>query len=196
MLNAVVTIESINDYPGTANDSIKSFAKGLFDIYGIGNMPKNKGVLLVVAKKDRKARIELGAGYGQSLNGAAQEIMQKTIIPYFKKDKYAKGVTEGVRDIVLVFANQRIGVPWTLIICIAAVPILGLIAYSLFKSGKTGWGWAVVGIIFILVLVIVRILFTIIKHMPRNRSSSWSSGGFGGGFGGGFSGGGGATGSW
>ena len=192
----VVTIDSIKDYPGTDNDSIESFATGLFNAYGIGNMPANNGILLLVAKKDRKARIELGKGYGRSMDAASEKIMQGTIIPYFKKDQYAKGITEGVREIVLVFAKIRFGVPWTLIICIAAVPILGLIAFSLFKNGKRGWGWAVVGILFILVLVIIRIIFTIMKHLPTSDSSSWSSGGFGGGFGGGSSGGGGATGSW
>ena len=193
---AVVTIDSIKDYPGTANDNIESFAAGLFNAYGIGNMPADNGILLLVAKKDRKARIELGKGYGHTMDDASEKIMQGTIIPYFKKDQYAKGITEGVREIVRVFAKIRFGVPWTLIICIALVPVLGLIAFSLFKNGKRGWGWAVVGILFVLVLVIIRIIFTIMKHLPDKNSNTWSSGGFGGGFGGGSSGGGGATGSW
>ena len=54
----VVTINSIHDYPGTVNDAIESFARGLFDAYGIGNMPKNDGVLLLVCRADRQARIE------------------------------------------------------------------------------------------------------------------------------------------
>ena len=60
---AVVTILSIQDYPGADVSSIENFATGLFNTYGIGNMPKNDGVLLLVAVKDRKARIELGGGY-------------------------------------------------------------------------------------------------------------------------------------
>jgi uncharacterized protein len=57
----VVIIDSIRHYPGTPNSSIEPFAMGLFDAYGIGNMPENNGVLLLVAVRDRKARIELGA---------------------------------------------------------------------------------------------------------------------------------------
>ncbi|MHC4497260.1 MAG: TPM domain-containing protein, partial [Planctomycetota bacterium] len=57
----VVTINSIKDFPGTSNRTIEEFAKALFDTYGIGNMPKNDGVLLLVARRDRKAKIELGA---------------------------------------------------------------------------------------------------------------------------------------
>ena len=54
---AVVIIRSIQDYD-TENTHIESFATGLFDIYGIGNLPKNDGVLLLIARGDRKARID------------------------------------------------------------------------------------------------------------------------------------------
>lgn len=192
---AVVTIDSIEDFPG-GGTSIESFAQGLFDKYGIGNLPKNDGVLLLVARNDRKARIELGAYYGQSRDGDANRIMQNTIVPQFKKGNYSKGITNGVKDLVYEFAGCRIGVPWGLIGLIAAVPILILIAYSLFKNGKTGWGWVTVGLIIVIILAIIRIVFSILNHMPSSSSSTWSSGGFGGGFGGGSSGGGGATGSW
>jgi len=193
---AVLTINSISDYPGTSNSSLQSFAKGLFNEYGIGNMPKNNGILLLIAKKDRKAKIELGAYYGHTRDMDALKIMDNKIIPYFKKDAYAKGIMNGVKAIVYEFSGCRIGIPWNLIIMLLAIPVCILIAYSLFKNGKRGWGWVVIGMIFIIILVSLRVIFTIIKHLPSSRSSSWSSGGFGGGFGGGFSGGGGASGSW
>ena len=193
---AVVTIDSISDYPGTKNNSIESFATGLFNKYGIGNMPKNDGVLLLIAKSDRKARIELGVHYGRNRDGDAQKIMDKVIVPQFKKDAYNKGIMNGVKAIVREFSGCRIGIPWGIIAMIAAVPLCALIAYSLFRSGKRGWGWVVVGLIFVLLLAIIIGVFLILKHMPSSSSSSWSSGGFGGGFGGGSSGGGGASGSW
>lgn len=193
---AVVTIHSIRDYPGTDNSSIESFAKGLFNKYGIGNMPKNDGMLLLIAKGDRKARIELGAHYGHARDADAQKIMDKIIIPNFKNERYGKGIMNGVKAMSEEFARCRIGIPWGLLTMIGAVPVLILIAFSLFRNGKRGWGWVVVGIIFVLLLAIIKTVFTIMKHMPSGDSSGWSSGGFGGGFGGGFSGGGGATGSW
>jgi uncharacterized protein len=193
---AVVTIYSIKDYKGTDNSSIESFAKGLFDKYGIGNLPKDDGILLLVAVKDRKARIELGKHYGHSRDADANRIMQDVIIPEFKKDDYAAGITKGVEAILSEFAGLRVSFPWSLVIIPLAIIVLGLIAYSLFKNGKKGWGWVLVGIIVILVLALIRIIFTIVSNMPKGPSSGWSSGGFGGGFGGGSSGGGGATGSW
>ena len=193
---AVVTIHSIMDYPDSANDSVVSFATGLFNQYGIGNLPENDGVLLLVARNDRKARIELGKGYGRSRDSDAVRIMEGSIVPQFKNDRYAEGITGGVQGIMEEFAGVHVGVNWTLIVLIIAIPIVGVIAYSLFKSGKRGWGWVCVGILVILLLAVFKTLHTVAQSMPEGSSDSWGSGGFGGGFGGGSSGGGGATGSW
>ena len=202
---AVVTIFSINDYPDTYNSSIESFARNLFDIYGIGNMPQNDGVLLLVAAKDRKARIELGASYGNLRDRDMRRVMDREIVPYFKRADYAGGITNGVREIAREFAGTRIGPNWILIIMIAVIPVIALIACSLFKNGKRGWGWVCVGLVIILLMAVIRILATVATTVGESTggsggslgsSGSWSPGGFGGGFGGGSSGGGGATGSW
>ena len=195
----VVTIYSIKDYKGTPNGSIESFAKGLFDKYGIGNLPKEDGILLLIAKKDRKARIELGKYYGHSRDGDANRIMQNVSIPHFKKDQYAEGIEDGVVALVEEFTSLSV-TPisyyfyWGIGILIAIIA-LSLICRSLFINGKKGWGWVCVGIIIILLLALLRIILIIFNNMPESSSSSWSPGGFGG-FGGGSSGGGGATGSW
>ena len=193
---AVVTIESVSDYPGAAGPSIEAFATGLFDGYGVGNLPANDGVLLVVARGDRKARIELGVAYGQRRDRDASRIMDNVIVPRFKQGDYAGGITEGVRAIMLEYAGVRVGTNWKLIGLLVAIPAVGLIAFSLFRSGKRGWGWIVVGLLIVLVIAVFTVVAAAIQHAPRGSSDSWSSGGFGGGFGGGSSGGGGATGSW
>ena len=193
---AVVTLPSFRDYPGARSRSIEVFAQGLFDSWGIGNMPANDGILLLVARQDRKARIELGAGYGESRDADAGRIMQQSILPHFREDDYNEGITEGVRAIVSEFASLRFGFPRRLAWTSGAILAGILIAVSLFRNGKRGWGWVVIGFVFVLVLFLFRMLQGIARHMPESSSSSWSPGGFGGGFGGGFSGGGGATGSW
>ena len=188
----VVTIYSLKDYPGTPNNSIEDFAKDLFDAYKIGNMPKNNGVLLLVALKDRKARIELGAGYRHSRDSDATRIMQNIIIPQFKKNHYDKGTINGVRSIIREFSGMIIIPGWIKIIVATVIPIFAVIAFSLFRKGKRGWGWICVGLIIVLILAFVRLLQKTVEALPEGSPS----GGFGGGFGGGFSGGGGATGSW
>jgi len=193
---AVVTIGSVRDYPGTPNRSIESFATALFNAYGIGNRPANNGILLLIAKDDRDLRIELGAGYPLSRNTDAKRIIDNVIVPRFRTGNYAEGVTEGIRALMLDFAGVRTGINWSLIILAVAALIGVLIAISLFRQGKRGWGWVTVGVIVVLLLAIWRLLATISRHMPIGSSSGWSPGGFGGGFGGGFSGGGGASGHW
>lgn len=216
----VVTITSVQDYMGkpksladsfdeqvrekygaiyrqapSSSVSIETFARGMFDAYGIGNMPENNGVLLLVAVKDRKACIELGAGYGHERDMDARRIVDNEILPYFRKEDYAGGIMSGVKAILLEFGGLRVGYNWPLITVAGAIPVVGLISYSLFRSGKRGWGWICVGLLIVLVLALLYILRQTLRHMPKGRSSGWSSGGIGG-FGGGFSGGGGATGSW
>jgi uncharacterized protein len=185
----VVTILSIKEFEGTPNDSIEEFTTALFNKYGIGNLPANNGVLLLVSVGDRKARIELGASYGHARDADAQRIMNGIIVPKFKNADYAGGITEGVKAIAKEFANVRIGKNWTLIILLISLPVLGIVAYSLFKNGKRGWGWVVVGFLFVIVLLIISMLYQAARAMPKTAGGA-------GGFGGGSSGGGGATGSW
>ena len=74
-------------------------------------MPANDGVLLLVARQDRKARIELGAGYGKSRDADAARIMERSILPHFRDDDYGEGITEGVRAIAAELASLRFGFP-------------------------------------------------------------------------------------
>ncbi len=201
----VVIVNSIKDYKGTANGSIETFATGLFDKYGIGNLPRNDGILLFVAYKDRKVKIELGKFYGHDFDYKAMKIVQETIIPKFKQSKFADGIYDGTIAIVETFTPLQVSPLWQrylpVILVSIGIIVLCFIAFSLFKSGKKGWGWVCVGVIFILLLVLMRLIVAILSSAndvtgSSGHSSSWSSGGFGGGFGGGSSGGGGATGSW
>lgn len=211
----VVTINSIKDFPGTSNRTIEEFATALFDAYGIGNMPKNDGVLLLVAVKDRKARIELGAGYGHRRDSDSSRIMNKRIIPSFRKGRYDQGIIKGARSLAYEFAYVFPIPTWALIVALGiAAYALILIAISLFRNGKRGWGWICAGFLIVALLalswVILRLVISALAALRRvlaalpeaddygGSDDGWfGGGGFGGGgFGGGFSGGGGATGSW
>jgi len=191
----VVTINSIKDFPGTSNGTIEEFAAGLFDAYGIGNMPKNDGVLLLVAVKDRKARIELGAGYGRRRDSDSRRIMDKKIVSNFRKERYAKGIIEGTESLVREFAGISTIPFWIPVVAISILTfLLVLVVTSLFMSGKRGWGWVMTGLLIVVLLALLCLLAGIFRTAFSGRGGG---GGFGGGgFGGGFSGGGGATGGW
>jgi uncharacterized protein len=59
----VVTIPSLSAYEASGQ-GIDQYATALFDAWGIGSRDRNYGMLLLVSAGDRKARIELGAGFG------------------------------------------------------------------------------------------------------------------------------------
>ncbi|MEW6621475.1 MAG: TPM domain-containing protein [bacterium] len=94
----VVTIGTIHDYT-SGHNTIEGFATGLFNNWGIGSREKNMGILLLVAKEDRKLRIELGAGYGRRLDRECKAIVDKVIVPQFKKGDLSGGIVLGVKAI-------------------------------------------------------------------------------------------------
>lgn len=188
----VVTIRSVTDYPGTPNNSIDAFARALFDAYGVGNMPKNNGVLLLVATQDRKARIELGAGYGHTRDSDTIRIMDRKIVPCFRDGKYAEGIMKGTKALMWRFGGVMLIPSWVKWAIVGAIVGSIPLAISLFRNGKRGWGWVVAGLIIVLVLALVWLVRNTIRVASENGLLPGGRGGFGGGF----SGGGGATGSW
>ena len=52
----VVTVDRLD------GEEIESYANRLFRAWGIGDAEKNNGVLLLIAKEDRKFRVEVGYG--------------------------------------------------------------------------------------------------------------------------------------
>ncbi len=181
----VVTLTSLADYDA-AGYSIEGYAADLFDEWGIGFDDRNYGMLFLISKGDRKARIELGADWDRSYDRTAKEIMDTLIIPAFKNNDYSTGVVDGVKGLDAMARGLNLPKsepPWWFLpaIIIAAILFIALII-NLFKSGRSGWAWALIAFFGLLIFAILR--------------SSSNSGGSSGGFGGGYSGGGGASGSW
>ena len=96
----VVTIESTRKYDAGIGMHVRAFAILLFDQWGIGRATidgkeVNTGILLLVSKGDRKARIELGAGWGRSHDRMCRRIMDERIIPRFKRGDFSGGIRAG-----------------------------------------------------------------------------------------------------
>src|SRR5574337_968365 len=80
----------------------------LLDAWGIGKKGKDEGVLLLVAPKERKIRIEVGYGLeGTIPDGLAGEIIRDTITPRFRQGRFGEGIEEGVGRIVETIARQK-----------------------------------------------------------------------------------------
>jgi uncharacterized protein len=180
----VVTIESLAAQQATGM-GIEGYARQLFDHWGIGYEERNFGMLLLVSVGDRKARIELGKGWAHDYDYQAEDVMQSLIVPAFKRGDYATGISDGVRGMDAMARGLQLPKPtapwwfWPAII-IGGIGVVMLII-NLFKTGRSGWAWALIAAIGLLLFFVL-----------RNAGSGGSSGGFGGGS----SGGGGATGSW
>ncbi len=184
----VVTIPSLASYDGSAH-GIEGYATQLFDHWGIGSQERNYGMLLLVSVGDRKARIELGAGFARNYDRQANDIMQSLIVPAFRRGDFPTGITDGARGMDAMARGLQLPkatAPWWLLPAkIGGALFLGFVIYNLFKTGRSGWAWALIAAIAVVVFFVLRI-----------AAKSGGSGGSSGGFGGGSSGGGGATGSW
>jgi len=97
----VVTIRSMSDYPVQA-ESIEAFAHGLFDAWRVGDRPERDGVLLLVATDDRKLRIQLGDGVLR-LEPEARQVVDDSILPYFREGMRPRGILRGTAAIVAWF---------------------------------------------------------------------------------------------
>jgi uncharacterized protein len=193
----VVTIDSMAQHGG-AGMRIETFALLLFNQWEIGHAKLNgqdwnTGILLLVSKGDRKARIELGAGWRREKDALCDRIMQEQIVPRFKEGDYSGGVVAGVESLDKMARDLELPTkprPWwhyALIVGFMALVVFTIV--SLVRRGASGWAWLFWAAVFGLVGYMLYSFLT--------RSSSSGGGGFSGGsFGGGFSGGGGATGSW
>lgn len=181
---AVVTLQT------TKPLSIEQYSVKLFEKWKIGKRGKDNGVLLLIAKNDRKVRIEVGYGLEHKLNDAkCGDIIRKVIVPLFKENKFQQGIFAGVH-----YISESLG-----------IKNFTKRPSNTHKKRKKA-GNSLLSIIFIILIVLLRsgmlpyLLLGRTYHRNHYWSSSSGSGGFSsgsfGGFGGGSSGGGGASGSW
>jgi uncharacterized protein len=162
----------------------------------IGRKGKDNGILLFIAKEDRKVRIEVGYG----LEGALPDILagliiRKEIYPYFRDGDYAGGIEAGVSAIMAAtqheYTAEAGGEKKSLPVGVPAVTVLVFVVILLSRLGRRGPGsgfrgggppWFYGG-----------------GWGGSSGGGSFGGGGFGGGGfsgGGGSFGGGGASGSW
>ena len=210
--------------PTTQPEAIEQYSIRVLDKWKLGRKGVDDGVLLLVAKDDRKLRIEVGYGLEGVLPDAiAKRIISDDIVPRFKQGDFYGGVSAGVARIISVVDGEQLPAPkaapigdfvdlQTLLVIglIAAVVIGGILRAIFGRVAGAGIVGVILGVIAWLIssLLFIGLLVGIVAFMfalfggGRGGSYSgggWSSGGdFGGGFsgGGGGGGGGGASGSW
>lgn len=181
----VVTLKALADY-GAQGLTIDAYARSLFDTWGIGSQTRNYGILVLISKGDRKARIELGEAWAHARDADAERIMNGIIIPNFKSGQFSTGILQGVQGLDSLARGMAVNIPkpwWQPLVFFGLIALGVGAAISLIRSGRTGWGWALLALIGAMLVGFLFFAF-------RRSSSSGSA------YGGGSGGGGGATGSW
>lgn len=209
---AVVTVKSLD------SQSIEEYAAELMKQLGVGAKKKDNGVLILIAPKDRKYRVEVGYGLEPVITDARAGDAGRAMVPDLRKGDYSAAALAGVSQVAqYIAADAKVTLtglpqrrarattreaPWWLPFVLFGV--FFWVIKALVKSGRNrrpppgsggGLGSALPWIL----------LGNAMGHRGGgwgggfgNSSGGWGGGGGGGfgGFGGGMSGGGGASGGW
>ncbi len=183
----VVTVESLEGQP------LDDYAVNLGNQWGIGSKEKNNGLLILLALKERKVKVEIGRGLEGKMNDAkAGRFLDNYAVPYFNENNWDEGI-KALYSVILseVYSEYDMEVPED----VASVAS----EYKDFDVGND--------IVFIIIAVLLGfggIFFWWIRSLFRNghhwgsgsSGSGWfgGGGGFSSGGGGGYSGGGGSFG--
>jgi len=203
--------------PTVKPESVTEYALRVVESWKLGRKGVDDGVLLLIAKQDRKLRIEVGYGLEGALNDAtAKRIISETISPRFKQGDFYTGINVGLDAIIGVIGGEDLLAPrpassapdtgfsmdTLLPIGFVLVFVVGGILRTLFgRFLAAGIIGGVAGVIAAVLLpsIFIAIIIGIgafLVSLFVGIGGGWSSGGssFSGNSGGGFSGGGGSFG--
>ena len=197
--------------PTTAPEDIASYANRVGNTWKIGRKDVGDGVLLVVAKDDRKLRIEVAKALeGAIPDLAAKQIIDEALTPRFKAGDYAGGLDAAVDQLAARIKGEPLpsvtradnagidprgdGFQWwdLAIFLFVAVPVVGGVVKRIFGRGLGSFltGSAVGGVallvtssmVLAVVAGLVAMLFTLLASLPTGARSSGGWGGGGGGW--------------
>src|ERR1019366_7197431 len=98
--------------PTTAPETIEQYSIRVAEAWKIGRKKIDDGALLVVAKNDRKLRIEVGYGLEGALNDVtARRIIDEIITPKFRNGDFAGGISDGVDRIIGIIEGEPLPAP-------------------------------------------------------------------------------------
>ncbi|MBN8791296.1 MAG: YgcG family protein [Stenotrophomonas nitritireducens] len=98
--------------PSTQPEDIAQYTTRVFDQWSIGRKGVDDGVLLVVARNDRRVRIEPGYGLEGAIPDAiANRVIQEYLVPRFRDNDYAGGITEATAALVKLVDGEELPAP-------------------------------------------------------------------------------------
>lgn len=136
--------------PATQPEPIEAYSLRVAEAWKIGRKGQDNGALFLVAKNDKKMRIEVGYGLEGTLTDVtARRIIAETVAPLFRDGKFAAGINAGVDRIIAVIAEGKplppprgqapsssprggMSLDMLLIVLLIVVPLIGGILRSIF----------------------------------------------------------------
>ena len=89
--------------PTTQPEPIEAYSIRVAEQWKIGRKGQDNGALFLIAKNDRKMRIEVGYGLeGVLPDVTARRIIAEDVAPPFREGKFAQGINAGVDRIIAV----------------------------------------------------------------------------------------------
>ena len=207
--------------PSTQPETIEEYSIRVAEAWKIGRAKVDDGVILVVAKNDRKLRIEVGRGLEGAIPDAiAKRIVSEVIAAHFKSGDFFGGVAAGTDALMKLIEGEALPAPqqrtgtglaidfqtifWLFVALVLGDAIFKRVLGRVAGAGVSGVivgaiVWFAAGVVLFAVLGgLIGFLLTLFAGMSGRRggwtSGGWSGGGWGGGGGGGGFGGGGFSG--
>ncbi len=200
----------------TQPEAIEQYSIRVVEQWKLGRKGVDDGVLLLIAKDDRKLRIEVGYGLEGALpDVTAKRIVAEDIAPHFKQGDFYGGIVAGITRITGVLQGENLPAPrrrerssipaetYLPVLLFAALiggailrRMLGSFPGAVVNGGLIAFATLLLGggLMFAIIFGIMAFVFALL------RGGGWGGGGLGGGGyssgsgGGGFSGGGGGFG--
>lgn len=99
-----IVVLTVNSLQG---DSLEDFSMQVAEAWKVGQEGLDNGAILLIAKKERKVRIEVGYGLEGSLTDMLSgRIIRDTIVPAFKAGNFDQGVANGVAAMMAVVKGE------------------------------------------------------------------------------------------
>jgi uncharacterized protein len=144
--------------PTTEPEDIAGFGIRVAEAWKLGRQGIDDGAILIVAKNDRRLRIEVGYGLeGAMPDAIAKRIVADTITPYFKQGDFYGGIDAGLDQMIRVVDGEPLpepdrkwspppgGMDWIAVILVLIVigggvlrVLLGRVGGALATGGITG----------------------------------------------------------
>ena len=96
--------------PTLEGESLEDYSQQVFDSWNLGQSGRDNGALLLIAKDERKVRIEVGYGLeGRLTDLLAGRIIDNEITPKFKQGDFDGGIVAGIVGIAEAVRGEYTG---------------------------------------------------------------------------------------